>query len=322
MKSGVQLDRPVTEFLSHAAATLRDDLTIDQALAILRGSRLGQVLYFYVIDEHERLVGVLPSRRLIVSPGDAKLADLMTRGVIALTQRETLFHALELFAMHRLLALPVVDDHQKLLGIVEVSLYTDEVFDMAQNQQLNGVFQLIGLRLEQHKQGSPWRGFRLRMPWLLSNITGGLVCAALGSLFEAAVKEVVLIALFIPLLLTLAESIAVQSMTLAIDQASSRKDYPAIFLREALTAIMLGLCTGIVTGAVSLLWRDRWTVSLTIAVSVAVTMLLAALLGRTVPKVIHLMRLNPRVASGPITLAIVDVMTITIYLSLASAVLV
>jgi magnesium transporter len=223
--------------------------------------------------------------------------------------------------MHRLLALPVVDDDKKLLGIVEVSLYTEEVFDLAQNQQLNEIFQLIGLRLEQHKQGSPWRGFRLRMPWLLSNITGGLVCAALGSLFESALKHVVLIALFIPLLLTLAESIAVQSMTLAIEQAASRRSYPAMFVREMLTALLLGLCTGLITAAVSLLWRDRWTVPLTIALSVSTTMLLAAMLGRTVPKVIHLMRLNPRVASGPITLAIVDVMTITIYLSFASMVL-
>lgn len=322
MNTGVQLDRPVTEFLSHAAATLRDDLTIDQALASLRGSRLGQVLYFYVIDDNERLVGVLPSRQLIVSAGDAKVSELMNRGMIALTQRDTLFDALELFAMHRLLALPVVNDDRKLLGIVEVSLYTDEVFDLAQKHELNEIFQLIGLRLEQHKQGSPWRGFRLRMPWLLSNITGGLVCAALGSLFESALQHVLLIALFIPLLLTLAESIAVQSMTLAIEQAASRKNYPQMFLREALTALMLGVCTGLLAGAVSLLWRDRFVVSLTIAVSVATTMLLAGMLGRTVPKVIHVMRLNPRVASGPITLAIVDVMTITIYLSLASAVLV
>ena len=83
------------------------------------------------------------------------------------------------FAIYRLLAIPVVDEEKRLLGIVEVTSYTDEVFDLAQNQQLNEVFQLIGLRLEQHKQGSPCcAGFWLRMPWLVSNITGGLVCAA------------------------------------------------------------------------------------------------------------------------------------------------
>jgi magnesium transporter len=321
MKSGIQLEKPVTEFLSHAAATLRADMTIDEALQSLRGSRHGQVLYFYVVDERARLVGVLPSRQLIISEGNRKIADLMNRGIIALTQRDTLFDALELFAMHRLLALPVVDDEQHILGIVEVSLYTDEVFDMAQNQQLSEVFQLIGLRVEQHKQGSPWRGFRLRMPWLFSNIIGGLVCATLGSLFEATVEHVVLIALFIPLILTVAESVAVQSMTLAIEQAASKKSYPGLFLREVVTAMLLGACTGVIVGAVAMAWRERWQVPATIGLSVAVTIVLAAALGRAVPKLIYLLKLNPRVASGPITLAIVDVMVITIYLSAATVIL-
>jgi magnesium transporter len=324
MKSGVQLDRPVTEFLSQAAVTLRENLTIDQALASLRGTRSGQVLYLYVVNDAEQLVGVLPSRKLIMSPGQTRVGELMTRNIVSLSQRDTLFDALELFAMYRLLALPVVDADKKLLGIVEVSLYTDEIFELVQNQQLKEVFQLIGLRLEQHKQGSPWRGFRLRMPWLASNITGGLICAVLGSFFEATVRETVVIALFIPVILTLAESVAVQSMTLAIEQAMStpgRRSYAAQFAREAATALLLGISSGAVVGTVSLLWRQKTAASWTIAGSVATTMLLAAMLGRAVPKIIHVMKLNPRVASGPITLAVVDVMTVTIYLSASTMVL-
>src|SRR5438045_1897264 len=120
------LDRPVTEFLSHAAFTLRENLTIDEALASLRtgtsaptippGAESGsdtaltpQVVYFYVLNDRSQLVGILPARHLILSPGSARIADLMSRTVIALADRETLFDALELFAIHRLLAVPVVD---------------------------------------------------------------------------------------------------------------------------------------------------------------------------------------------------------------------
>ncbi len=331
------LDRPVTDFLSPAAFTLRDHLTIDQALHTLRqgaptsvtaaaspeggGGTQSQVIYFYILNDQNQLVGILPARHLLLSPGSARIADLMSRTVIALADRETLFDALELFALHRLLAVPVVDREQHFLGIVELSLYTDEVFDMAHNRQLNEVFQLMGLRLAQHKQGGTLSGFKLRMPWLLANISGGLLCAALGALFQAALARTVLVALFIPLILTLAESIAIQSMTLAIEHAVMRQKFPGQVRKEVLTALLLGLCTGVIVGLVSLCWPGPRMATLTIGGSVAVAMFLAAMLGRGVPKVIHLLKLNPRIASGPITLAIVDVVTITLYLSAATLLL-
>ncbi|MGN6367474.1 MAG: magnesium transporter [Phycisphaerae bacterium] len=323
MQQGLALDHPVTDFLTHSAITLRADHTTSEALDRLRRDAAAyqsqsQVLYLYVIDANEKFVGVLPARQLILAPATARISDLMITSVIALSPKDTLFDALELFAMHRLLAIPVVDPDKKFLGIVELSLYTDEVFDLAHTQQLNEVFQLMGLRLEQHKQGSPWRGFRLRMPWLVSNILGGLACAALGAFFEATVQRVVVIALFIPLILTLAESVAVQSMTLAIEQAASRRRDAGVLLREIATALMLGACSGAIVGCVSLLWRGPRIASLTIAASVLVTMVLAAVLGRTLPRIIYRLRLNPRIASGPITLAIVDICTVFLYLLAAT----
>lgn len=94
------LDRPVTEFLSQTAFTLRADLSIDQALAVLReGQALpgGQVVYFYVVNEQGQLVGILPTRQFILSPGNARVSDLMTRELVALSAQETLFDALELY---------------------------------------------------------------------------------------------------------------------------------------------------------------------------------------------------------------------------------
>jgi magnesium transporter len=328
MALSAPLERSVTAFLSSAAFTLRENLTIDQALADLRASAgmaqtQSQVIYFYVVNEAGQLVGILPARQILLSLGEARISDVMTREMIALGDRETLADTLELFAMHRLLAIPVVDQSRKFLGIVELSLYTDEVFDLAQNRQLNEVFQLMGLHLEQYKQGSVWRGFRLRMPWLLANITGGLICAALGSLFEATVQRVVLVALFIPLILTLAESISVQSMTLAIEQAAmgGKKNVRGPLGREAAVAIFLGICSGLIVGLVSLFWEGPRFSSLTIGGAVASVMFLAAMLGQGIPKIIHGMKLNPRIASGPVTLAVVDIVTITVYLSAATVVL-
>jgi magnesium transporter len=328
MKDSTQLDRPVTEFLSRTAATLRHTWTVDEALGHLRsGSEAvgeGQAVYFYVLDEGGKLVGVLPARQLILSAGDARIADPMMREVIAMGANETLFDALELFAIHRLLAIPVVDSAGKFLGVVEVSLYADEIMELARNRQFNEVFQLVGLHLEERRAGTAWAGFRMRMPWLLANISGGLICAALGSFFEATVKEVVILALFIPLILTLAESVAVQSMTLAIEQAvaggAGRKSRGHI-MREGKVAVLLGVCAGLIVGLVSLFWHGPWAATGVIGGAVAGAMFLAAMLGRIVPAVVHRMKLNPRVASGPVTLAVVDIVAITLYLGGARAVL-
>ncbi len=318
------IDRKVTAFLTDAAVTLEEGWTVEEAVARLRSQppaqKGSQVLYFYVVNQAEQLVGVLAARALILGAGAARVGDLMTRGLVTLSENETLADAMELFAMHRLLAIPVVDAGRKLLGVVEVSLYTEEVFDLAHQQQLNEVFQLIGLRLEQQKHGSAWRGFCVRMPWLVSNITGGLVCAALGACFENAVK-VVIIALFIPLILTLAESVSVQSMTLAIEDAMHRTKNRGVLRRELVTALLLGACSGVLVGAVSLFWRGPLGATLTIGLSVMLVMTFAAMLGRMIPALIHRLKLNPRIASGPITLAIVDVMTITVYLSSATVAL-
>ena len=324
--SKLPLDRPVVSFVSTKAVTLPDHYTVDESLHFLRTHPTdASVIYFYVIDAERRLVGVLPARRLLLSPGTSPICDLMTKSLITLRSTDTLLDAMELFAMHRLLALPVLDADRRFLGILDYSLYTEEVFDLAENRQLNEVFQLIGVRFSQAQHGHPLRGYRMRMPWLLCNVAGGLACAIIGSFFEHTLQQIVILSLFIPIILTLAESVSVQSMTLAIESAGARTTATARrrhILQEALTALLLGMTAGLIVALVSLFWRAQPAAApLVIGGAILTTMLLAALLGRLVPAVIHRLKLNPTVASGPVTLAAVDIMTISLYLSAATVLL-
>ncbi|HVX85691.1 MAG TPA: magnesium transporter [Phycisphaerae bacterium] len=325
MAMDVSFERAVTAYMGGVAVTLREGMTMEEAVGRLRAAHASvgagagqQAMYFYVVNEEEQLVGVLAARTLLLAPAGERVGERMVRCVVTLSPRDTLFDALELFAMHRLLAIPVVDDQKRVLGVLDVSLYTDEVFDFAQHQKRDEIFQRLGLRLEQYKQGSAWRGFRARMPWLLANITGGLTCAALGALFETTVQRAVIVALFIPLILTLAESVSVQSMTLAIEEAVTTGKTRGGLMREVATAILLGLCSGAIVALLTLAWRDRWMATVTIGAAVTVVMVLAAALGRAVPALIHGLKLNPRIASGPITLAVVDVTAITVYMTAAT----
>ena len=121
--------------------------------------------------------------------------------------------ASEYFATRRLLAFPVVNAGGQLLGVVDVSLFTDEVIDLAK-RTYDDIFQLIGVHGT--AQRSPWIAFRDRFPWLLCNIAGGLLAAFIASRFEHLLQEVVVLSLFIPIVLALGESVSMQALTLTL----------------------------------------------------------------------------------------------------------
>ena len=333
LKPAMPMDRLVRDALAASPRptdlTLRATWTVDEATAYLRAQPVApdqHVLYFYVLAQSpqtpDRLVGVIPARRLLLSPGSATLHEIMDRSLITLRATDTLFDACELFAMHRLLAIPVVDAAGAFLGTLDVSVYTDEVFDLAQRRSSDEMFQLIGLHLDQLRHASVVSGYRQRMPWLLTNIAGGLSCALLASLFEIALQRVVLLALFIPIMLTLCESIAMQSMTLTLQRLAGGMKARHSFLiglpRELLTALGLGLTSGVLVMLLAYAWQPPVAIAPVIGLAIACDMLLAATIGHLIPVLVARLKLNPSVASGPVTLALTDIGAITIYLSAAT----
>jgi Na+:H+ antiporter, NhaA family len=121
----IELDDPITAHLRHDFTPLRADQTVGQALDWLRGHPpAGRIIYFYVVDDEGRLQGVVPTRRLILHSPETPLAEIMVRHVVALPAEATVLEACELFVQHRLLGFPIVTDGQRLLGVVDVELYT------------------------------------------------------------------------------------------------------------------------------------------------------------------------------------------------------
>ncbi len=119
--------------LAHARkdfALLRETMTVDEALAAIRRHGVGErIVYFYVADAEGRLAGVLPTRRLLASPSESKLADLMIRRVVTIPATATLLDALELFVLYTFFALTVIDADSKVIGVVEVRRFTEDGMD-------------------------------------------------------------------------------------------------------------------------------------------------------------------------------------------------
>jgi len=319
-------DEPVLKYVRKDFVRIRASDTLGEALARIQRSQVdGRIVYFYVVDEDDRLVGVLPTRRLLLNPPETPVAEIMHRAVVTLPASATLLDACEFFIMHRLLALPVVDRDGRILGIVDVELYTDEITDLAARKESEDVFQLIGVRLAEVREAKLPAAFRGRFPWLMCNIVGGLACALLAAWHEPVLANVVVLAMFIPIVLALAESVSMQSLTLTLQvhQAGqfSRKKIVAALRREGLIGALLGLSCGGVVGGVAWLWQGHGLVALCLLASISLAVATAALFGFAGPTGLRAAQRDPKAASGPIALAMTDIVTLFYYLGLATILL-
>src|SRR5258705_7791234 len=140
-----QLQQPIKTVARKDFATLPQELTVQQALDTIRERGLGEkIVYFYVVDERERLVGVVPTRRLLTAAVTQRLRDIMVQRVVTIPENASVLEACEAFVLHKFLAFPVVDYQRRIVGVVDVNLLTEEVFEMAEVERLDELFEAIG----------------------------------------------------------------------------------------------------------------------------------------------------------------------------------
>lgn len=316
------LNDPVTAHMRGDFARLHVNQTVGDALAALRLKPPGgRIIYFYVVDDGDRLHGVVPTRRLLLNAPERPVAEIMVREVITIPHAATVLDACEFFLLHKLLAFPVTDENRRLLGVVDVELYTTELSDLERREGNDDLFQLIGVHLSDGRTASPAAAFRGRFPWLTANIAGGLVAAFISGQFEAVLQRVVALALFIPVVLALAESVAIQSVSLALQVMRGQRPTLAAVLRklrtELLTGLYLGLASGTVVAAVALAWLGQFGVAACLLGGIAGGVTCAAVIGVAMPNALRLVHREPQVAAGPVALALTDMATLVIYFSLA-----
>lgn len=316
-------NQPVTAVARKDFAALNQDLTVQEALDAVRQRGIGEkIVYFYVVDREGILKGVLPTRRLLTGGLQERIADLMVKRVVTIPHTATLLEACEAFVLHKFLAFPVVDERKRLMGTVDVSLLSTEVFDAAEKEHVDELFEAIGFRISQVRDASPLKAFRFRFPWLLATIGSGTICALLTSHYELTLAKSILLAFFLTLVLGLGESVSVQSMTVTIQALRAMEPtfgwYLKALRREAGTALLLGLGCGVVVAAVVWLWRGNATAAVSIGSSIFLNLCAACFFGLSVPAALHALKLDPKIAAGPVTLAFTDVFALLFYFGLAS----
>jgi magnesium transporter len=314
------LNQPIREHMRTDFVALEATLTVDAALKQVREKQpAGRIVYFYVTSADGRLLGVVPTRRLLLSPTDKQLAEIMIQPVVAIPDHATVIEACEFFILHKLLAFPIVDKERRLVGIVDVELYTQELTDLDRRESQNHLFQLIGVQLAASQRAVP-NLFRRRFPWLLTAVAGGWAAASvIGVNFETASSRFVLP--FIPLVLALSSSVAAQSVSLALQGLQGgRRSWSTFLVRlrsELATSALLGLALAVLASMAVFFRAQGVPPILALSVSIFASVLSGGLIGIALPYLFRSINRPSQVAAGPIALAVVDIVTLLIYFAVA-----
>lgn len=307
-----------TEFV-----VLQADKTVGLTLEELRelGPDAETIYYLYVVDQTHHLVGVVSLRDLIVAPLDAKIEDIMGSRVISanvMTDQEDLARIVQ---KYDLLALPVIDDQQKLLGIITV----DDVLDVIERETTEDFEELSATKGSSDINMSPLEAAKKRAPWIVSLMFLGMITASTIGGFEDTLETIVLLAVFMPLVMGSAGNAATQSLVVAVRSIAlgtiNRKNVIKMIRRELGTGIILGIaCMIVIFGVITLLY-DNMLIGFIVGVSIFAALSVATMIGTIVPLLINRLKLDPAVASGPFITTLMDNLGLIIYFTVATSML-
>lgn len=310
---------------------LPESTTVAQALATLQTNHedLEMVFYLYVVNDHGHLVGVCSLRELVISGPDVTLGSIMTTEVVSVQVDTDQEEVARFVARYNLLAVPVLDATNRLVGVVTV----DDVIDVIREEATEDMLMMAGAGGgDFSEQQSALRNVRLRMPWLLASFCGGIASMFIIAGFATSLERVAALAAFIPITLGMGGNVGTQSATVMTRGIALGRinvsSFGRVVVREVGTGALLGVVYGLLLGVVvALLYGNEplgfavWHLSMTVGISILACMTIAATVGGVVPILFHRVGIDPAIATGPFVTTGVDVVGITTYFVVASLLL-
>lgn len=287
------------------------------------GEEMENAHYVYVTGVDSGLVGVVSLRNLVVRPPNTPLASIMTRDPIAVGPREDQEEVARYVARYDLLAIPVVDEHRRMMGIVTV----DDVIDVLREEAAEDLYKMAGMsEYAGPENRSVFGQSRTRFGWLLATLMGGLVASLIIGMFEETLLRAAVLAGFIPVVMGMGGNVGIQAATVAVRGLATGHIQLGGFLsfiwREARTGVLLGLAFGLLQTLFGLArYPDQPLVGTAIGLSVLAAIVAASFVGAIVPISLWRLRFDPAVATGPLVTTISDITGILIYFSVARLIL-
>ncbi|MCL2370339.1 MAG: magnesium transporter [Firmicutes bacterium] len=319
--------------------SLRRKMTADEALAKVRRQAKDdkETIYtLYVTDDTKKLEGVITLREILIAEPRQLIEDIMSEKIVKVTTSTDQEEAANALKEFDLLALPVVDKEDRIVGIITV----DDAVDILEYEATEDIYNQAGFaditgketnRSEVLVRGSLWAVWKVRLPFLGISLIAGLLSALVMGGFEDILESIVIVAFFVPLIMDIGGSVGNQSTTLfvrgvALGHIDTKKFYKHLG-REVGIGASIGLVVGIITGIIAaitghfMLDSRGYTLGIAVGVALAMTITIAAFIGFFVPFILLKLKLDQAAGSAPIITAVKDVTSLLIYFSMVSLLL-
>ncbi len=281
------------------------------------------VNYIYILDSAQKLIGVVSIKELLTAKGDVCMVALMRRDPKSIHEHAHEERVVALAVAHSLKAIPVVDHDGRFLGVVPSDAILSILHKRHTEEFLrHGGFMQPHVHFLDVMKARFWELFRARVGWLAVGLFGGMLAASITGFFEDVLRQEIILAFFIPVVVYLSDAVGTQTETLFIRSlAMERIRLARYFFREIAVGVALGALFGIITyGFVMTLWHHT-AIALILALTFFCTITIATIVAMVIPWIFFRMRRDPAVGSGPFATIIQDVLSLTIYFSIASALL-
>jgi magnesium transporter len=302
---------------------LHEDMIIEDAIKEVRkASEAEMVFYIYVVDDKNHLVGVVSLRQLILASPSKALRGVMAKRVYSVQADMDQEDVSTFVARYNLLAIPVVDEENKMVGIITV----DDIIDVIGEEATEDIYKMAGTHEEEMLfSKSMFKVARYRLPWLVTSLIGGVITGLLLWQFKIALKEVIALATFIPVIMGMGGNVGTQSSTITVrGMAIGKIDASMVtkhILREMRTGAVIGILCAAIIGVVALIWHGNAMLGAVIGVSMFFAITMASFMGALAPIVFKRLNIDPAIAAGPFVTTSNDITGLLIYFGLATLLL-
>ena len=300
---------------------LSEDLTAGEAIqALQQAADVEMVFYLYVVDGRRHLVGVISLRRLLLVSPETPLKRIMTADLTTARVDTDQEEVAQLVASYNLLAIPVVDDESKLVGMITV----DDVIDVIKDEATEDIYRMAGVSSDEHVFTSAGESIRKRLPWLVINLVTAILAAMVVTIFrdELASVDFVALAAFMTIVASMGGNAATQTLTVVVrgialgelTWSNSRR----VLVKEAVVGVGNGLVLGVVGAGVAWFVVGSPFFGGILALAMVVNLLVAAVAATLIPIALRAMKVDPALASSVFITTLTDMFGFFAFLGLAT----
>ena len=312
-------ERTAGRIMNPSVFALSEDITVGEAITEIQSSRdVEMVFYLYVVDERHHLVGVVSLRRLLLVSPETPLKRIMTVDLMSARVDMDQEEVARLVAAYNLLAIPVVDEENKLVGIITV----DDVIDVIKDEATEDIYRLAGVAGDERVFTPARESLRKRLPWLGVNLATAFLAASVVGLFTGTIDALPILAVFMPIVAGMGGNAATQTLTVIVrgialgelTWGNSRK----ALLKEAVVGIGNGVALGVVAALVAWATRGDPVLGIVLGTAMVINMFVAATAGVLVPLGLRAANVDPALASSVFITTMTDVFGFLSFLGLAT----